>query len=66
MIVALVCEHTLPTEGAPLVRIVPTFADRGVSRGQRGRSPAAVISVFLAIIIVIIIIKIKLIITMWI
>jgi hypothetical protein len=27
-------------------KLVPTFADRGVSRSQRGGSPTAIISVF--------------------
>ena len=30
---ALVRERTIPTERSP--KLVPTFADRGVSRGQR-------------------------------
>jgi hypothetical protein len=37
--VALVHEQTIPTELPPLVvELVSTFADRGVSRGQRGVS----------------------------
>jgi hypothetical protein len=37
--VALVLERTIPTERPPLsVKLVPTFADRGVSRSQRGGS----------------------------
>ena len=38
--VALVRERTIPTERPPPVgEIVPTFAGRGVSRGQRNESP---------------------------
>ena len=38
--VALVWEQTIPTERPPPVgEVVPTFADRGVSRGQRNKSP---------------------------
>ena len=38
--VALVRERTIPTERPPPVgELVPTFADRGVSRGQRNGSP---------------------------
>ena len=38
--VALVRERTIPTERPPLVgEVVPTFAGRGVSRGQRNESP---------------------------
>src|SRR5215469_15409382 len=41
--VALVRERTIPTERPPPVsEVVPTFADRGVSRGQRNGSPPAV------------------------
>jgi hypothetical protein len=32
--------------GPLLTKLVPTFADRGVSRSQRDRSPTAVIFVF--------------------
>ena len=35
--VALVRERTIPTERS--AKLVPTFADRGVSRGQRNESP---------------------------
>jgi hypothetical protein len=43
--VALVRERTIPTERSPLVaKLVPTFTDRGVSRGQRGGSYTAIIS----------------------
>jgi hypothetical protein len=37
-------KRTIPTERPPLVGeiLVPTFADRGVSRGQRGGSPTVV------------------------
>jgi hypothetical protein len=36
----LVHERTIPTERPPLsAKLVPTFEDRGVSRGQRNRSP---------------------------
>jgi hypothetical protein len=39
----LVRRRTIPTERPPLVgEIVPTFADRGVSRGQPGGSPTVV------------------------
>jgi hypothetical protein len=40
----LVRERTIPTERPPLVNdiLVPTFVDRGVSRGQRGGCPTAV------------------------
>ena len=41
--VALVRERTIPTEQLPPV---PTFAGRGVSRGQRNGSPRSLISVF--------------------
>ena len=45
--VALVRERTIPTERPPrLAKLVPTFADRGVSRGQRNGSPRPLISVF--------------------
>jgi hypothetical protein len=45
--VAWVRERTIPTERPPLVREVSAnFADWGVSYGQCGRSPTAVISVF--------------------
>ena len=38
--VALVRERTIPTERPPPVdEVVPTFAGRGVSRGQRNESP---------------------------
>jgi hypothetical protein len=33
-----VCKRTIPTERPPM----PTFVDRGVSRGQRGGSPTVV------------------------
>jgi hypothetical protein len=36
--VALVRERTIPTERPSLVGIMPTFADRVVSRGQHGGS----------------------------
>jgi hypothetical protein len=40
----LVRKRTIPTERPPHVGeiLVPTFADRGVSRGQRGGSPTVV------------------------
>jgi hypothetical protein len=41
----LVHERTIPTERPPLV-VVPTFVDRGVSRGQRGGPPTVVKSQF--------------------
>jgi hypothetical protein len=45
--VDLVRERTIPTERPRLsAKLVPTFADRGVSRNQRGGSPTAVISVY--------------------
>jgi len=45
--VALVCTRTIPTERPPrAAKLVPTFADRGVSRGQRNGSPQPLISVF--------------------
>jgi len=45
--VALVRKRTIPTERPPPVgELVPTFADRGVSRGQRNGSPQPLISVF--------------------
>jgi len=45
--VALVRERTIPTERTPPVaKLVPTFADGGVSRGQRNGSPRPLISVF--------------------
>jgi hypothetical protein len=45
--VALVRERTIPTERPPLVgEVSANFADRGVSHGQCGGSPTAVISVF--------------------
>ena len=45
--VALVLEQTIPTEWPPPVGGVSAkFADRGVSRGQRNRSPWPLISVF--------------------
>ena len=38
--VALVRERTIPTERTPQsAKLVPTFVDRGVSRGQRDGSP---------------------------
>jgi len=38
--VALVRERTIQTERPPpAAKLVPTFADRGVSRGQRNGSP---------------------------
>jgi hypothetical protein len=43
----LVSERTIPTERPPLVDLVPTFVDRGVSRGQRGGSPTVVHSLLL-------------------
>jgi hypothetical protein len=40
-------EQTIPTERPPLVsEVVRTFADRGVSHGQRDDIPTVVISVF--------------------
>jgi hypothetical protein len=43
---ALVRKRTIPTERPPLVgEVVPTFADRGVLRGQRNGSPRPLISV---------------------
>jgi hypothetical protein len=41
---SLVRERTIPTERPPLVdeSLVPTFADRNVSRGQRSGSPTVV------------------------
>ena len=37
---ALVRKRTIPTERPPPVgEVVPTFAGRGVSRGQRNESP---------------------------
>jgi hypothetical protein len=36
-----------PSDGRLSAKLVPTFADRGVPRSQRGRSPTAVISGFL-------------------
>src|SRR5215510_13445563 len=43
--VALVRERTIPTERPPPVgEVSPTFADRGVSRGQRNGSPRPLIS----------------------
>jgi hypothetical protein len=39
-------ELYLPSDRRVSAKLVPGFADRGVSRGQRGRSPTAVISVF--------------------
>jgi hypothetical protein len=48
--VTLVRERTIPTERPPLFgEVSATFADRGVSRDQRPRSPTVVISVFLAL-----------------
>jgi len=45
--VALVRKRTIPTERPPPVGgVVPTFAGRGVSRGQRNESPRPLISVF--------------------
>jgi hypothetical protein len=45
--VALVRERTIPTEGRRRsAKLVPTFAGRGVSRGQRNGSPRPLISVF--------------------
>jgi hypothetical protein len=40
----LVRKRTIPTKRPPFVDeiIVPTFVDRGVSRGQRGGTPTAV------------------------
>jgi hypothetical protein len=40
----LLRKRNIPTERPPLVGeiLVPTFADRGVSRGQRGGSPKVV------------------------
>ena len=44
---ALVRERTIPTERPPpSAKLVPTFADKGVSRGQRNGSPRPLISVF--------------------
>jgi hypothetical protein len=34
-----------PSDRRLSAKLVPTFADRGVSRSQRGRSPSAVISI---------------------
>jgi hypothetical protein len=36
-----------PSDRHLSAKLVPTFADRGVSRSQRGGSPTAVIPVFL-------------------
>jgi hypothetical protein len=36
-----------PSDRRLSAKLVPTFADRGVSLSQRGESPAVVISVFL-------------------
>jgi hypothetical protein len=36
-----------PSDRRLSAKLIPTFADRGVQRSQRGGSPAAVISVFL-------------------
>jgi hypothetical protein len=46
---SLVRKRTIPTERPPLVDeiLVPTSVDRGVSRGQRGGSPAVVNLIFL-------------------
>ena len=45
--VALVRTRTIPTERPPpSAKLVPTFADREVSRGQRNGSPQPLISVF--------------------
>jgi hypothetical protein len=41
---ALVHERTILTDCRLSAKLVPTFADRGVSRSQCGRSPTAVIS----------------------
>jgi hypothetical protein len=40
----LVRKRTIPTERLPIVdkNLMPSFVDRGLSRGQRGRSPTAV------------------------
>jgi hypothetical protein len=35
-----------PSDRSLSAKLVPTFADRGVSRSQRGGSPTAVFSVF--------------------
>jgi hypothetical protein len=35
-----------PSERHLSAKLVPTFADRGVSRSKRGGSPTAVISIF--------------------
>jgi hypothetical protein len=44
--VALFPQRTIPNERPPLsAKLVPTFADRGVSHGQCGVSPTAVILV---------------------
>jgi hypothetical protein len=44
----LIRKETISTErSSPVEELVPTFVDRGVSRGQRGGSPTAVnLSVF--------------------
>jgi hypothetical protein len=44
--VPLVRERTIPSDSHLSAKLVPTFADRGVSHGQCGGSPTAVISVF--------------------
>jgi hypothetical protein len=44
--VALVRERTIPSDRRFSAKLVPTFADEGVSHGQCGGSPTAVISVF--------------------
>jgi hypothetical protein len=45
--VALVRERNIPTERRRLsAKLVQTFADRGVSHGQCGGSPTALISAF--------------------
>src|SRR5215469_10037536 len=44
---AVVRERTIPTEQPPPVGdLVPTFADRGVSRGQRNGSPPPAVNLF--------------------
>jgi hypothetical protein len=44
--VALIREPTIPSDRRLSAKLVPTFADLGVSHGQCGGSPTAVISVF--------------------
>jgi hypothetical protein len=44
--VALVRERNIPRDRRLSAKLMPTFADRGVSHGQCGGSPTAVILVF--------------------